>query len=433
MKLRRFGRRLLITLGVILVVNFIGGMVLDRELFDTNMANGPTPSIVRRPPATDYRERKMTSLPSYDSSQPRNSRQVDLRSRDLSAVDVTKKQEDLIYADFDSKTKWPAAVETMAFFCPEAYMKHGKNPGLGLRALHDKGITGKGVSIAIIDYPLLVDHAEVKGRVKMYEEIHCGDDDAAMHGCATSSIAVGKNVGVAPEADLYFIGMGNMRLSPLTLALRFVPAVGIGAGIDYGPIARGIDRIVEINDHLPNGSRIRVISISVGLIPRARGVSACERAIRRAEKEGIFVVTCSLDKTSGGKMDYMGLGREPLTDPDAPESYGPALFWAEYFFREGAGGRRPTLYVPMDSRCTASPTGDNDYVFYRSGGLSWTAPYIAGLYALACQVKPNVTPEEFWKAAMDTGDTVQVKHNGKTYPLEKIANPAKLIARLQKT
>ena len=44
----------------------------------------------------------------------------------------------------------------------------------------------------------------------------------------------------------------------------------------------------------------------------------------------------------------------------------------------------------MDSRCTASPTGINDYVYYREGGMSWTVPYLAGLYALACQVNPDI-------------------------------------------
>ena len=30
----------------------------------------------------------------------------------------------------------------------------------------------------------------------------------------------------------------------------------------------------------------------------------------------------------------------------------------------------------------------NEYVFYREGGWSWSIPYIAGVYALAAQVKP---------------------------------------------
>jgi hypothetical protein len=130
-------------------------------------------------------------------------------------------------------------------------------------------------------------------------------------------------------------------------------------------------------------------------------------------------------------MRFNGLGREPLMNPDDSASYGPGGWLAKGFF---SGERRTegnTLWVPMDSRCTASPTGENDYAFYRSGGWSWVAPYIAGLYALACQVKPDVTPQEFWKAALDTGDTVKVKKDGQTRSLEKIVNPARLIARLQ--
>jgi hypothetical protein len=62
----------------------------------------------------------------------------------------------------------------------------------------------------------------------------------------------------------------------------------------------------------------------------------------------------------------------------------------------------------MDSRCTASPTGNEDYVFYREGGWSWSIPYIASLYALACQVRPQITPEVFWAKAIETGDSVVV-------------------------
>ena len=85
----------------------------------------------------------------------------------------------------------------------------------------------------------------------------------------------------------------------------------------------------------------------------------------------------------------------------------------------------------MDSRCTASPTGVNDYVFYRKGGMSWSVPYVAGLYALACQVKPDITPNIFWNEAFLTGDTISVNTSEKQ-ELGKIINPVKLIEKLHK-
>jgi len=62
----------------------------------------------------------------------------------------------------------------------------------------------------------------------------------------------------------------------------------------------------------------------------------------------------------------------------------------------------------MDSRTTASFTGISEYVFYREGGWSWSIPYIAGLYALAAQVDPEIPPERFWSLAMETGRTIEL-------------------------
>lgn len=198
-------------------------------------------------------------------------------------------------------------------------MELGKNPGLGSRELHQKGITGKGVGIAIIDQSLLVDHVEYKEQLKMYEEIHCYDERASMHGPAVASIAVGKTVGVALEADLYYI----------------------------------------------------------------------------AETHGIYTIYV-------GSKDFMGLGRNPLIDADDITSYGKGEYWKKGEYYNNA------LLIPMDSRCTASPTGINDYVYYREGGMSWTVPYLAGLYALACQVNPDIILDVFFFETLNTSDTVIV-------------------------
>ena len=112
----------------------------------------------------------------------------------------------LLYADFDSKTQWPASDKLPTDFDRQKIMEISKDPGLGIRKLHDQGITGNGVGIAIIDQTLLVDHIEYKDRIRIYEEaedITGGWLETQMHGPAVASIAVGKTVGVAPDADLY--------------------------------------------------------------------------------------------------------------------------------------------------------------------------------------------------------------------------------------
>jgi hypothetical protein len=86
----------------------------------------------------------------------------------------------------------------------------------------------------------------------------------------------------------------------------------------------------------------------------------------------------------------------------------------------------------MDARTTASPTGFNDYAFYGEGGRSWSIPYIAGMYALAWQVDPGISPQKFWSTALQTGRTTQIEHNGKPYSFGVILDPQALIAAIQK-
>src|SRR3954454_19924350 len=98
---------------------------------------------------------KIKSVPFYRPGSGSNW-QVDLRSCDLSTLNIVDRREDLLHADFDSRTGWPTRL-------PEGFgaarvMDLGKNPGLGLRALHARGITGAGVGIGIIDQALLVQH-----------------------------------------------------------------------------------------------------------------------------------------------------------------------------------------------------------------------------------------------------------------------------------
>jgi hypothetical protein len=81
----------------------------------------------------------------------------------------------------------------------------------------------------------------------------------------------------------------------------------------------------------------------------------------------------------------------------------------------------------MDSRTAASPTGTDEYVFYRTGGWSWSIPYIAGLYALAVQVDSTVTPERFWSAALSSGAPLIAETEGRAINVGMIVDPAALI------
>jgi hypothetical protein len=337
--------------------------------------------LARRPAPAPGDLGKLDALPHFDTNRPRDAFQVSLSSRDLRELDLRDRLPDLRCAVFDTRTKWPTQLPEA--FDPAQILAMNKTPGLRVNRLHQQGVTGRGVSIGIVDTELLLDHVEYRDRIKLYEEIDCRDELANVHGSAVASIAVGRTVGVAPEADLYYIAVGFANDS--------------GAR-DLTSVAKALNRLLDINGVLSREQRIRAVSISIGWEARDAGVREITAAVERAKKEGVFVITTNLARTY--RMPFYGLGREPMSDPDRMDSYESSLW--------GAHTEGDVLFVPMDSRVTASPTGPEDYAFYRYGGHSWVPPYLAGLYALACQVEPNLTPERFWAAALETGTPLSV-------------------------
>jgi hypothetical protein len=93
---------------------------------------------------------------------------------------------------------------------------------------------------------------------------------------------------------------------------------------------------------------------------------------------------------------------------------------------------RAGIYVPMDGRTIAGPTGPKEYAHYGDGGLSWIVPYMAGAYALAAQVDPGITPERFRSLAMKTGRTIQTSVKGQSVSLGPILDMPALIQALRK-
>ncbi|MCU0913831.1 MAG: S8/S53 family peptidase [Planctomycetes bacterium] len=373
-------------------------------------ANPQVPAKHSITPAGKEAPREWTTIPKYDPNSD-NPFQVDLRGRDVSKLDLRAALEDLLYAHFDDGTVWPAPERMPAGFDWRKIMELGKNPGLGVRRLHEEGITGRGVKIAIIDQRLLVDHQEYADRVRFYEEIdvpsHSGPQ---MHGAAVASIALGKTVGVAPGAELYYIARPGG--SPLPRQ------------------ARCIHRIIEVNAQLPPDNKIRVLSMSTGWGPSREGYEDIAKAVQKALAAGMLIVCTTVGQVHEG-CDFDALDRSPLADPDVFESYAPGLFRARDFWSRPSPPLGMCFSVPMDSRTAASPGGIREYVFYRNGGYSWAVPYIAGVYALAAQVDPAITPEKFWALAVQTGRTIELKRRGMTRPLGPIVDPVRLIRAIQ--
>lgn len=147
-------------------------------------------------------------------------------------------------------------------------------------------------------------------------------------------------------------------------------------------------------------------------------------AIDEAKREGIMVLSVSVGLSYG--FNVLGLGRFLDADPDDFDSYLPGQFWADRFF-SGHSALERTLLAPMDSRAFASCHGSTDYEYQAQGGVSWVVPWVAGIYALAKGVTPDLTPELFAEAAFESGRTIQVERDGVSYSLGTVIDPIALI------
>jgi hypothetical protein len=109
--------------------------------------------------------------------------------------------------------------------------------------------------------------------------------------------------------------------------------------------------------------------------------------LAKAEDQGIIVITCD-----PAMLDYGILALDPGENPDKFESYKTGIYVSE----------GDVLRVPGANKTVASHRGNDVYTFDRMGGMSWGAPYIAGLAALAYQVNPDIRPKEIIQFLLET-------------------------------
>jgi serine protease AprX len=304
----------------------------------------------------------------------------DVRFQDLSSVNRSLGESLIETLWFDQSTKWSKEDEPVA----QDILKLGMNPGLGIRELHAEGITGKGVTVAIIDQHMVVDHPELQGKIVKYYDVGTKQpsDVGSMHGPAVTSLLVGDNIGTAPDAKVYYVAAPSWLL-------------------DAQYYADALDWIVAENKKLPEGNKIRVVSVST--MPSGmwallhKNNDAWDAAYQRATEAGILVLDCTYEQVITVPCTY------EVHDPDyvakcIPNWKGPI------------NPPHQRINIPT-SRTSATEGNGNEkgvfsYQFSEDGGLSWSVPYLAGVLAMGWQINPKLTStqllEMVYASAYDT-------------------------------
>ena len=299
---------------------------------------------------------KISSVKSYD----------DVRWKDLSGIAPQLDSQIISTLWFNQRTVWPDTFSPVA----ATILNEGMNPGLGIRGLHQKGITGKNVNVAIIDQNLCrnLDHIEYFGKIVEYHDVGCNQPatSGSMHAPAVTSLLVGTNVGTAPEANVYFAAAPSWT-----------------ADAQYQ--ADALNWIVDENAKLPENNKIRVVSISAAPSgpgsPFTKNQSSWDAAYSRAMAADILVLDCTTNHGITAACYYAPENPDDISlvtvgYPNADNSIDTAR-----------------LCVPNSCRTQAEEynQGEIGYQYTGQGGLSWTIPYLAGVLAMGWQIRPELS------------------------------------------
>lgn len=267
-----------------------------------------------------------------------------------------------------------------------ALLEAGKDPGLGVRSLQARGITGQGVNVAIIDQPLLTDHPEITDAIVDYYDAGsgAGADEGSMHGSAVTSILAGQTLGVAPGAHIYYAA------TPGTT--------------DSRPYADALRHILETNETLPEGERICVVSVSAdpGDDALFENTDLWRAALADTEDAGLLVLT-SPGASAGSARLVPALATFNLANRDEPATCRMGQPGA--FLITPIAKKNPSYVgVPCAYRTVAEEyvPGQCGYRYDVQGGLSWGIPYCVGVMALGWQVTPTLTNEEMLTLLVST-------------------------------
>jgi serine protease AprX len=360
----------------------LSAAVLFGALFTGCASNGGTAPVQASPAASDTDVSGTGAVPAANNTPDMSGTGQIAPYSDVRVIPgnhaPTEKIEVGNYDPADIKTFWfngdtvfPGSEDLAA-----KILENGKYPGLGVEALHDQGITGKGVNVAIIDQNLAQPfHPEFVDRIAAYTDVgtSMSADAGSMHGPAVASLLVGKSCGVAPGADLYFAAAPSWTE-------------------DSEYYAKALLWIIEKNSTLPENDKIRVVSVSAAPSgdgsPFKKNLEMWDDAVAKAQAAGILVLDCRVG-------DDTGIVAPGYYDPEAPDDV--ARFKPGFPQHPVSGGRIDGVIVaPTSGRSTAEAyTADhNSYQYTGQGGLSWAIPYAAGVLALGWQVDPTLTNDE---------------------------------------
>ena len=319
----------------------------------------------------------VTEASLFDLSYGDLEKRIGLAGKNLESKDMTQLSIPfLAHLSYDTKTLWPSEKAKPRNFSPQTWLDEAKDPGLGIKKLHENNITGQGVQVAVVGSPTpLLDHQEFHDNF-LYSYVRSDteyDELLGFEGMVAASILAGKQCGVAKEAVVHYFSVTDS-----------------GPGFSY--YCQAVKMVLESNQGLPKEEQIRLISISDGISEEDEGWLDWELCLEKAKEAEVDILYFNNAALNG----FFWGGCPPYKDRNDPKNYRPAEVLSGIVIDKDA------VLVPGDYRTTALPTGEDVYMYWGEGGFGWAIPYLSGLCALGWQVNSDLTLQEMLEMMKET-------------------------------
>ena len=245
----------------------------------------------------------------------------------------------------------------------------------GFDAAREKGYTGKGITIALIDGPVDTSAPELAG-ANIVDKSRCTIEDSAIgirHATDMATMLVSPYTGVAPDATLYSYQVSNSN------------SVSEGACQVDGKKLDDFSTL--INQAVEDGAQI--ISISQGT---GRLDNDVKWAIANAINQGVIIVASvgntAADENSTHLSQWSGVVGVSAINTDG--SFASYSSWGNGVVTAAIGGPFKTINPTTNQPTTVS-------------GTSNSTALVAGMLALARQKWPEATPNQILQSLVHSG------------------------------
>ena len=263
-----------------------------------------------------------------------------------------------------------------------------------MEKIHKMGITGKGVTVVILDTGIYK-HMDFDNRIITFKDfvgnsILPYDDNG--HGThiagiigSTGRLSHGKYKGMAPECNI--------------VAVKVLDKDGLGSTENF---LHGIKWVIENKEKF----NIRVVNISMGTDPNeSREESELVKAVNRLWDSGITVVVAAGNNgPEKGSITAPGISRKVITVGACDDNMAVIIDGNRRVNYSGRGPtynciKKPDVVAPAWEIVSTKPVSQGRYLGIRDGyinksGTSMATPVVTGAVALLLSHYPELTNKE---------------------------------------